>query len=89
MASLTNILPTIEDLKGLNRNEIVQLLGHGYNDRYSAIWMYCLHRKRFFLSSYYLYLIFKNDEVVHVRYTHFRMDHSRKLDDYFKRFLTT
>ena len=87
METIATKIPTLTDVKGLSKQEVIDLLGHGYNDINSPIWMYFLKRKRFFSNTNYLYLVFNNDKVAHARYRRFPFDHTRQLDQYFKRFL--
>lgn len=88
MENITTQLPVLSELKGLGKSQIINTLGHGFNDINSSVWMYCLKRRHLLSRNNYLYLVFNNGKVVHAKYKRFRMDATRKLDLYFKRYIT-
>jgi len=52
-------------LVGMTKVQIKNLYGLSYNDINTNVWMYYLNEDFKFTKSNFLYIIFKNDEVIH------------------------
>lgn len=65
-------------LRGLTKEAVVEILGHGFNDINSNVWRYHLpHRKRFWCYKY-VYIYFNENKVYSLMFSVFK----EKMDFY-------